>query len=338
MKKKAILISVILILTLSAGCRKTDDSETESLIIEKIPVDSSAEDKSIEEPVWEEEFCFADLSDRLFSFSSGAGAWSTELYINSDGSFEGLYNDSDMGSSGEGYPEGTRYSCSFKGRFDSLEKIDEFTFKMKLAVLELEEEPGKEEVLDGVRYIYSTAYGLDDGEEFYLYLPGAKLAQLPEEYRSWVGYYDLERITETELPFYGLYNINAGNGFSSCEYKRPGLSERIAKEISSAEEKDARMGVITESDTRAIYEGCAELLQVWDDTLNIVWKMLENELDNTSMETLREEERSWIARKEEQVKAAGQKYEGGTMQQIEEVMEAIKLTKERVYELAEYAQ
>lgn len=362
MKKKVFLIIGILFLTLSAGCGKTNDSQIQNPVIEKVPVNQSTEDQSVEEHSQEgqqnvqqqedrnsetqqkegaeEEFSFADLSDWLFSFSSGVGAWSTELFINSDGSFEGLFNDSDMGDSGEAYPNGTRYSCSFKGRFDSLERVDEFTYKMKLASLEFAEEPGKEELADDVRYIYSTAYGLDDGEEFYLYLPGAKLAQLPEGYRSWVGYYDLERTTETELTFYGLYNINVENGFSSYKYEKQSLSERIAEEISFAEERGAELEAklqedITQSDMNMI---SAELFRMWDDTLNTVWKLLEYELDEERMETLRAEERSWIARKEEQVKAAGQEYEGGSMQPLAESMKAVELTKERVYELEKYVE
>lgn len=165
------------------------------------------------------EFSFEALEDRLFEFCSGAGAWSTELFINSDGTFEGIYHDSDMGDTGADYPNGTRYYCSFTGKFDNLEKVDEFTYKMKLVSLVYEDEPDKEEILDGIRYIYSGAYGLVGGTDFLLYLPGAKLADLPEGYRSWVGYYDLESVEETELPYYGLYNLNEENGFSSYVYE-----------------------------------------------------------------------------------------------------------------------
>ena len=361
MIKKVSLPIIILILALSAGCQKAEDSQISYPVIEKIPEENSTGDQSPEEHLREEqhggpqpeaqksetqleegteaEFSFADVSDRLFIFSSGAGAWDTELFINNDGSFEGLFHDSDMGDSGEGYPGGTRYICSFKGRFESLERVDEFTFKIKLVSLEFEEEPGKEELADDVRYIYSTAYGLDGGEEFYLYLPGAKLAQLPEEYCRWVGHYGWDSTEETELPFYGLYNINEENGFFSCEYEKPSLSERIAEEISYAEERGAELETkLQEAATQLdMNTTSAELLKIWDDALNTVWKLLESELDDAKMETLRTEERNWIANKDEQVKAAGQEYEGGSMKSMAESMKAVELTKERVYELAEYA-
>ena len=51
-------------------------------------------------------FQFSDLSDRVFYFSSGAGAWWTELRIQGDGSFEGHYQDADMGDSGDAYTNG----------------------------------------------------------------------------------------------------------------------------------------------------------------------------------------------------------------------------------------
>ena len=286
------------------------------------------------------EFGFEALEDRLFEFCSGAGAWSTELSINSDGTFEGIYHDSDMGDIGADYPNGTRYYCSFTGKFGNLEKVDEFTYKMKLVSLVYEDEPDKEEILDGIRYIYSGAYGLVGGTDFLLYLPGAKLADLPEGYRSWVGYYYLESVEETELPYYGLYNLNEENGFSSYVYEEQSLAERIAMEISFAEESAAELETqIQEASTQAdMNEVGAELFRTWDDTLNIVWKLLESELDAETMEALRVEERNWIAVKDEAVKAAGKEFEDSSLQPMAESMKAAELTKERVYELAEYAQ
>lgn len=50
---------------------------------------------------------FAFLSHNDFSFSSGAGGWSTDFEIEQDGSFSGSYHDSEFGSTGDGYPGGT---------------------------------------------------------------------------------------------------------------------------------------------------------------------------------------------------------------------------------------
>lgn len=324
-----------------AGAQQTEGQQTEPRTEQQAGAQQTTEQQT-GQPSGDTgaEFGFEALEDRLFEFCSGAGAWSTELSINSDGTFEGIYHDSDMGDIGADYPNGTRYYCSFTGKFDNLEKVDEFTYKMKLVSLVYEDEPDKEEILDGIRYIYSGAYGLVGGTDFLLYLPGAKLAELPEGYRSWVGYYDLESVEETELPYYGLYNLNEENGFSSYVYEEQSLAERIAMEISFAEESAAELEAqIQEASTQAdMNEAGAELFRTWDDTLNIVWKLLEAELDAETMEALRLEERKWIATKEEAVKAAGQEFEGSNLQPMAESMKAAELTKERVYELAEYAQ
>ena len=58
------------------------------------------------------------LADSLpidLEFSSGAGAWGTGLTLAADGSFSGEYHDSDMGDSGDDYPDGTVYLCNFPG-------------------------------------------------------------------------------------------------------------------------------------------------------------------------------------------------------------------------------
>ena len=43
---------------------------------------------------------FADLAALQFEFCSGAGGWSTDFTIEKDGSFSGVYHDSDMGIPG----------------------------------------------------------------------------------------------------------------------------------------------------------------------------------------------------------------------------------------------
>lgn len=310
---------------------ETQESETQQPETQESGTQQAEDEKA--------EISFQDVADCVFYFSSGAGAWSTELQINNDGTFQGLYSDSDMGDAGENYSNGTRYYSNFTGKFTGLEKIDRYTYKMKLDSLELEQEPNKEEIMDGFRYISSDAYGLNGGEDFYLYLPGIELASLPEDYLQWVGYYNLENTEETKLPFYGIYNIKEKQGFSSAKYEEESLSERIAAEISYAEEQDAALEAkLQESNTQLeMNEISAEIYQMWDDTLNAVWKLLEAELDDAAMEALRTEERTWINTKEAEVKAAREEVEGGSMQPMIESTKAAELTKKRVYELAEYA-
>lgn len=282
---------------------------------------------------------FEDLAGWTFYFSSGAGAWFTELAIDSDGRIEGHYQDADMGDTGDTYPNGTLYLSDFTGNFGELEKVDSHTYKMKLSSLSYEQEPAKEEIVDGVRQIYSIANGLAGGEEFYLYLPGTRLDELPESYLGWVISYGLEKNGKEELPFFGLYNVTTGDGFSSNQYPEQSLAERIAMEISFAEESAEELEkklqeATTQLDMNTI---SGELFQTWDDTLNIVWKLLEAELDSADMEKLRTEEREWITWKDAEVDAAGQRTAGGSAQSMDRYQKAAELTRERVYQLAEYA-
>ena len=85
-------------------------------------------------------------------------------------------------------------------------------------------------------------------------------------------------------------------------------------------------------------ETAEEMYQLWDDTLNVVWGLLETNLNEADMEVLRKEEREWIASKDAEVQAAGQENGGGSLRPLLEAMKAAELTKTRVYELAEYAE
>lgn len=64
---------------------------------------------------------------------------------------------------------------------------------------------------DGFLYIASTPYGLEDGEDFVIYLPNTPAELLTEEARMWWP----NRFEEGEsvLGGYGLYNRNGEYGF-----------------------------------------------------------------------------------------------------------------------------
>ena len=164
-------------------------------------------------------FTFHDVSNLEFYFSSGAGGWWTELYIHEDGSFEGTYQDSNMGMSGPHNPNGQMYYSSFWGSFTEPERVDEYIYMCRLENIEYDRCEGSE-IIDGVKIDYTTAYGLDGGETFYFYLPGKKWQDLPEDFRSWVGgefvwrYEGDLNAEDAILPFYGLFNVEEGCGFS----------------------------------------------------------------------------------------------------------------------------
>lgn len=160
------------------------------------------------------------LFPRSFSFASGAGGWSTELEVEADGSFAGQHYDSDMGDTGETYPYGTVYTCNFHGKFSQPVKVDDYTYSMRLESIEQEETEGEEVIEDGVRYIGSYPYGLDDADEVLIYLPGSQRQNLPEDFVNWTWAFDpwdtddeLSQNGEDELTCYGLYNVAGAQGF-----------------------------------------------------------------------------------------------------------------------------
>ena len=150
-----------------------------------------------------------------FSFASGAGAWSTEVTVNSDGSFFGYYHDSDMGDIGEGYPNGTRYECYFNGKFINVQKISDHEYSMNVEFISIEGTDGETKIVDGVKIISSEPYGFDNADDFRLYLPGRQTNDLPEAFIDWVCMPMAWNIMPDTLPFFGLYNVGGEQGFFS---------------------------------------------------------------------------------------------------------------------------
>lgn len=168
----------------------------------------------LEEPIIMEKENNSNIFEQLpeeFIFSSGAGGWKTTININDDGTFEGKFIDSAPADTGSNYPIGTVYIREFSGKFTNPEQIDEYTYSMNLeSSLELIGGANKEEYYkNGIRYVYSDPYGFDSADEFLIYLPGKKMAELPEEFISWLP----SNRTAEALMYYGIYNIGGKQGF-----------------------------------------------------------------------------------------------------------------------------
>lgn len=149
-----------------------------------------------------------------FYFSSGAGGWGTDITLHDDGTFTGSYHDSDMGSDIEHYPGGTMYVASFNGKFTDFQKVDDYTWTMRLESLNYDNAPGQDWEENGVHNIASEAYGIAGGDQFYLYLQGHPTSTLPEEYLNWAKMYmnAYDNLPST-LTVYGIYNVAEQAGF-----------------------------------------------------------------------------------------------------------------------------
>ncbi len=149
---------------------------------------------------------FQALKDfpKKFYLSSGSGAWATELLVEKDGSFRGLYYDYDAGSA---------LKSNFSGEFTDFEQIDEFTYKMHLKDYNQVETPGK--VYSDHTGSYVGANGFDSSilnNDFYLYLPGKDTSTLPDSFLVWTDGWWNEDQRPDIMPFYAIYN-EAGSGF-----------------------------------------------------------------------------------------------------------------------------
>ena len=141
----------------------------------------------------------ANLPQRWY-FSSGVGAWGTELNLNLDGTFSGRYDDTDMG-------DNTHYEAVFTGRFSNIRRVDALTYTMTLADLHVEGILGDSYWLDGMRHILSVPAGLQEGEAFTLHLPGSDTSTWPEDKKSWL--YE----QGPQLTSYYLYGSYSGGAF-----------------------------------------------------------------------------------------------------------------------------
>lgn len=322
-----------------AGSEKEAEEEPAAPAMEKtIEEPSVTATEEAEKPVDHtaaEDALFEDMARYGYSFSSGVGGWGTDLSINPDGTFSGSYSDSDMGSTGEGFPNGTLYYCEFNGRFSHPVYVDEYTYTTEIEELYYSDEPEKEKIEDdGVRYISSTAYGLDEAKTIYIYKPGKPYTELPEGYVWWVNAPTggtIEEDRHGEMENYGIYNENADCGFISFQhdFNREDIIRIYKRDLEKHEVNDTRF-CEEAMDQFTMNMLCYDEFRMWDDLLNNMWSYLKKTLDEETMKTLTEEQRAWIKEKEETVSEESEKAGEGSMQYQIENGTAARITRERV--------
>ncbi len=156
---------------------------------------------------------FARLEGMEWTFCSGVGGWSTDLWILPDGSFTGEYHDSEMGECDEAYPHGTLYYCSFTGRMSLVEQVDENTWRIRVDELKETDRTEEEVIEDGLRLVYTQSYGITEGDEMLLYQPGTPVDGFTDEMKLWAHLYDDPEGTPSELQTWFLSSEKNDSGF-----------------------------------------------------------------------------------------------------------------------------
>ena len=154
---------------------------------------------------------FEAMGDIEWTFSSGAGGWSTDLRIRADGSFSGAFHDSEIGESGEGYPFGTVYTCSFTGRMSLAGQAGENCWRIRIDAL-TPDQGQAETIEDGVRYVAAAPYGLSAGDEMLLYAPGTPVSALSNDMAYWAHIW-LQDEPSAALETWFLWSELNGSGF-----------------------------------------------------------------------------------------------------------------------------
>ena len=151
-------------------------------------------------------------------YCSGAGAWATDMNLYGNGDFSGAYHDSEMGEADESsYPDGSIYVCTFYGTFNVSEASDN-TYTLDVIDFNSDYIEGSESIEDGIRYVSSTAYGIDGVDSFTFCMPTTTVGELQsimsEDLLDWVNYSYmipvLDTTEESEIGAYLLFSNDAG--------------------------------------------------------------------------------------------------------------------------------
>ena len=173
---------------------------------------------------------FETMAGMKWTFCSGVGGWSTDLWIRADGSFHGEFHDGELGDCTDEYPNGTIYYCSFSGQMSLAEQADGSTWKIHVDQLILD--PAEETIADGIRYIPADSYGISEGEDMILYAPGTPVSIFSEEQLFWTHILDYATppaeledwflcSAEDETGFVGYPSVSMANPWEDTTAEQP---------------------------------------------------------------------------------------------------------------------
>ncbi len=162
---------------------------------------------------------FSVLEGKTFTYSSGAGAWRTTVTFGANGYFEGEHTDSNMGETAKEYPGGTVYTATFYGFLADPKWEGNCQYSLRLKGLYLHNNNiGQQNIVDGVRYVVSSAIGFEKAGFFTLYLPGMESAKTPEPMLNWLaGLEGWGSNRPNTIPCWTLYNIGGEAPFVTYE-------------------------------------------------------------------------------------------------------------------------
>ncbi len=103
------------------------------------------------------------------------------IRLANDGTFNGIFEVWDWGDCGQGYSKGTSYVSGSSGKFSDVERVNDYTYRMVVDQAEKTLPADGTYLADDARYIVESETVMDIGAEFYLYLPGMPLSELPQD-------------------------------------------------------------------------------------------------------------------------------------------------------------
>jgi uncharacterized protein YecT (DUF1311 family) len=279
----------------------------------------------------DESSLFDMLCQYDYAFLSGAGGWSTGFNIEKDGYFHGTYHDSDMGSTGDGYENGTMYYSAFSGYFSEPVQVDEHSYEMTILDISYEDEIDTEEIKNNLKYIYTDAYGLVGTEQFLVYLPGTPVDVFSEEVTMWLSMW-LGDDTVLQSPV--IVNVDQEEGIYSSERQ---TAAEEAEDIYNSyyHAYSSKTDEFTAAETTVEMETIAdESFSITDACLNELWNLVKYNTDEARFAEILEEQQVWLA--ERDAAAEQSMEEAGTMAAVEGPLTKAYMTWDRCDTLLEY--
>jgi hypothetical protein len=210
----------------------------------------------------------------LFKSSTSSSMITTEVTLNTDGTYTGVYLNSGIPNeleSSNGVITECIEECIFWGNFGDFRQLNEFEYSMQILNTQYEGELGESKIVDGVKIITTNPKGFYG--EFHLYFPGFTISELPERFLAQMDGSDFGG--SAQIDGYGLYDVESEQGFYGLHISTPEeLHEQILSGEQLVEFGDYIWRVLSVEDDRAllITESIIDARAYNDEYTDVTWE------------------------------------------------------------------
>ena len=278
-------------------------------------------------------FGFDDLAGKSYWFWTGHGGWYEKFCIEKDGSFFGIFLDTNMGENAPEYEYGTQYNSIYFGQLDNITKIDDYTYAVELKHINYDYEIDSQMIVDKVLNIYTESYFWSDAKILMIYLPGTPINELPDWAYGWIEKDVMGNTELTDICIANAADINAALDYGRYSPEVEAVDIFCMYETLYSYYNELMHNALSTYEMR---DYAIEMQNISDKCMEAILRLFKYNLSKKDYGEFLKEQEKWADERNAEVENYCEMYEGGSYASVAYSEKYANITMARCEELKNY--